>query len=287
MRVNEFTISLLEKLEADLLLLSQKETDEIRRIRKGSSLIIEAIAGLKVYVCKHPFADVAEEICFFKTLKPQFLSKLIYHQKVFAIHSNVPVADSDVIKKYYLHELEKIDDYYKRNSELLTYYKSQATSFDEMYFVRKEPDSWLLLNFDNYEADLNFTTIYDHKISKFIAYEMVSEYVKRCIASLNAANATAMEVSFKKQPVNWTGSKVSLVELLYALQSAGSCNNGTIDLKQLANHFEQTFNVDLGNYYRVFQEMRIRKLNRTTFLDQLKTRLTQRMDEADENPRFM
>ncbi len=86
--------------------------------------------------------------------------------------------------------------------------------------------------------------------------------------------------------INWTGSKVSLVELLYALQSAGSCNNGNIDLKQLAKHFECIFNIDLGNYYRVFQEMRIRKINRTTFLDHLKTRLVQRMDEADENPKF-
>ena len=80
--------------------------------------------------------------------------------------------------------------------------------------------------------------------------------------------------------------KSALVELLYALQSAGSCNNGDIDLKQLANHFEHLFNIDLGNYYRIFQEMRIRKMNRTTFLDQLKARLIQRMDETDETPKF-
>jgi hypothetical protein len=73
---------------------------------------------------------------------------------------------------------------------------------------------------------------------------------------------------------------------LYALQSAGSFNNGTVDLKELANHFQSYFNVDLGNYYRTFQDMRIRKINRTTFLDLLKGRLIQRMDETDENPKY-
>ena len=83
-----------------------------------------------------------------------------------------------------------------------------------------------------------------------------------------------------------TGSKVALIELLYALQRIGSCNYGKLDLKQLANHFENTFNVELGNSCRVFQEMRIRKTNRTTFLDQLKDRLIRRMDESEENPKF-
>ena len=76
--------------------------------------------------------------------------------------------------------------------------------------------------------------------------------------------------------------KVSLIELIYSLQTAGVINNGTADIKLLTNFFERTFQVDLGNVYNVFQEMRIRKKNRSSFLDQLKERLIQRMDEADE-----
>jgi hypothetical protein len=41
--------------------------------------------------------------------------------------------------------------------------------------------------------------------------------------------------------------------------------------------------VELGNYYNSFQEMRLRKKSRTTFLDQLTEKLVQRMNEADEN----
>ncbi|MDQ6815651.1 MAG: RteC domain-containing protein, partial [Bacteroidota bacterium] len=178
-------------------------------------------------------------------------------------------------------------DYFNTNHELVAYHRSQTTSFDEIYFSRKEPDSWLLMNVEDYETDLNFTTIYDHKISKIIAYELLSEFIKSMLAKLDIQHGlSGTENASNTANVSWTSSKVSLVELLYAVQSSGSCNNGKIDLKQLANHFEKIFNIDLGNYYRVFQEMRIRKINRTTFLDQLKERLIQRMDEADENPKF-
>ncbi len=77
-----------------------------------------------------------------------------------------------------------------------------------------------------------------------------------------------------------------LIDLLYAFRSRGSLNNGTIDVKDLAALFENTFNVKLGNFYRTFQEIRIHKNSRTTFLDKLKELLVRRMDESDENPKY-
>ena len=58
------------------------------------------------------------------------------------------------IKNYYLNELRKINDYINSNHEFVTYYRSQATSFDEIYFLRKDPDSWLLMNFEDYETEI-------------------------------------------------------------------------------------------------------------------------------------
>lgn len=48
---------------------------------------------------------------------------------------------------------------------------------------------------------------------------------------------------------------------------------------------EESFNVKVGNFYRVFQGQRIRKKSRTTFLDTLKENLIKRMDETDLNPK--
>ena len=287
MRVSEFAISLYEQMELSLSEINYKETPYLESSGMSSGIILNSISKLKAFVLDGEFMNKEEEINFFKHLKPKFYSKLIYHQKVTSIQSHLPLAPLNEIENYYLDELRKINDYMNKNHELVTYYRSMATSFDEIYFLKKEPDSWLLLNFEDYETDLDFTTIYDHKISKIIAFELLSKFIKSTLAKLEIQHdLSGGQKSLTQTNVSWTDSKVALVELLYALQSAGSCNNGTIDLKQLANHFEKIFNIDLGNYYRVFQEMRIRKISRTTFLDQLKDRLIQRMDKADENPKF-
>jgi hypothetical protein len=287
MRLDEFTSTLYDEMERKLTEISMRHSDFLQISRDSSASILQFISRLKMFLSDYKFTNHQEEIDFFKTIKPKFISKLIYHQKIFKIQSRLPVGTSKDIKNYYHKELKNISQYFNSNSDFFIYYRSNATSLDEVYFIRKEPDSWLLLNFEDYETDLNFTTIYDHKVSKIIAFELLSEFIKTSIDKLEIQSDTVGNKDpGNKQQINWTGSKVSLVELLYALQSTGSCNNGTIDLKQLANQLEHFFNIDLGNYYRVFQEMRIRKINRTTFLDQLKHHLIQRMDETDENPKF-
>jgi hypothetical protein len=60
-----------------------------------------------------------------------------------------------------------------------------------------------------------------------------------------------------------------LIELIYALQSTAVFNHGSADLKRVTAFFEATFQVDVGNVYNAFQEMRIRQKNRSSFLDLL------------------
>ena len=88
-----------------------------------------------------------------------------------------------------------------------------------------------------------------------------------------------MEPSFK---LKWTAPKVALTELLYALNSEGVFNNGTADLKDIAEFFEYIFEIDLGQYRRTFLEIRARKSDRTKFISSLNEALLKRMDNADD-----
>ena len=287
MRVEEFSNALFKELQEELSKINGNTGNIINSSKESSTLILEYLNKLKKFFDNYTFHDKAEEIHFFKNIKPKFISKLIYFQRLYKIQFHLPLGYLETVKNYYLKELEKINDFFKTNTEFYLYYKSGANSLDEIYFTRKEPDSWTLLNFEDYETDFLFTTIYDKKLAKILAFNLVSEFLKFEIEKLDTNNKDTDEDQLQKMnKINWTGPKVALVELLYALQSTGSFNNGTIDLKELANHFQLHFNVDLGNYYRMFQDMRIRKINRTSFLDSLKGRLIERMDEADENPKY-
>lgn len=286
MNLDDYTNSLYNKMEDNLSDVNVNEIDIRQRLKKSSRIILSSISNLKKFFGSYKFVDVNDEINFFKNIKPKFSSKLIFYQKAYEIQLYLPIGPLQDIKNYYFKELQRIDEYLNNNKELLSYYRSNSTLFDEIYFVRKKPDSWLLLSLDDFEPDLDFTSFYDHKISKIIAFDALSEFIKESIKKLDQKNETLKVDHNYIGDLIWTGSKVSLVELLYALQSTGSINNGAIGIKELANELQSLFNVDLGNYYRVFQEIRIRKSSRTSFMDQLKDHLVKRMDQSDENPKF-
>ena len=86
--------------------------------------------------------------------------------------------------------------------------------------------------------------------------------------------------------LKWTGSKAALVELIYALQTVGVFNNGDADVKLIATSFEELFDVQLGNYYDTFQQIRIRKVNQTKFLDLMKEKLVMRINDLNESQLF-
>jgi hypothetical protein len=81
--------------------------------------------------------------------------------------------------------------------------------------------------------------------------------------------------------MKWTGFKIELVELAYALHSISCINNGNIDVKEIIEAFSKLFNIELDDFYRTYQDIRARKTERLKFLDKLKQSLQNRLDEAD------
>lgn len=86
--------------------------------------------------------------------------------------------------------------------------------------------------------------------------------------------------SYPKIRMTWTGDKVDLVELIYALVEAKCFNHGNVNIKEIVAYIEVVFNIDLGDYYDAFRKLRNRG-NRTAFLDSLIKYLKERMDKAD------
>lgn len=116
-----------------------------------------------------------------------------------------------------------------------------------------------------------------------MAYDMLIVYLQGEIdiltINMDELNTKPME---RPSKLFWTGSKTDLIELIYALHASNTINSGTVDIKELASHFEHFYNVDLGNYYHTFIEIRSRKTGRTKFLDKLIEMLKQRMEALDE-----
>ena len=85
-----------------------------------------------------------------------------------------------------------------------------------------------------------------------------------------------------KGGIIWTGKKVALIELIYALFIDGAYNNGNADLTDIVKSFEIAFQIDLGNFSRTFSEIKARKMNRIKYMEVLTDKLSAKMDESDD-----
>ena len=274
--------NLLEELEEKLNSISLDQTDLLKRAEQSLCLCASYVENLKAQVLAEGFKSKSAEIEFFKRVKPQYVSRLIYHAEVYRIEMHKPAGSNKVLRKYFFKELEKLNEFYECNREFYQYYRLGLTMLDKVFFTRGKQINPLLWDYSLFDTDNRFSTSHDGKVSRILANDRLDIYLKAKLDEIEkGAEQPMMSPMLPKNKLKWTGSKTALIELIYALHSAGVFNQATSDIKDIAGYFEQVFDVSLGNYYRTYQEILLRKSGFTNFLDQLKDKLLQRIREAD------
>ena len=263
------------KLETAIQELEIETDCPIKRIEAVIHHIIQSLADLKDFVLKNDFKNTEEEIHFFKYQKPIIVSKLIYYNAVYKIETKKPYGEKQ-IKKFLNKELNKLKKFFDSNIDFYKYYRSGNSFLDENFFIRGKHDIRLWLDTFYFEADHRFSTSHDYKVAKILANDLIQVYLEDQLNNKHYKKANS------KSPLSWTGSKTALTELIYALYAQGVFNNGNTDIKLIAKTFESTFNIDLGDFYHTFMELKARKINRTKFLDILCEALIKKMDEQNE-----
>ena len=265
----------LKRLEVDKLLI-------LKQAEQSIYLINQSLIELKEHVRKNKFPSQSDEILFFKELKPSIYSKLIYNIKVFNIESKRPNGSDKSQKKYLVNELNKLEKYFSENLEFYQYMRNNMVFLDDKYFVRGKLDIRLHVDTFIYDADQDFSTSHDYKASKILANDLLSVYLKSELSVLERKEyVTNKNISIPKGKYTWTDSKIALTEFIYAIHSVRSINCGNIDIKELASLMESFFNIDLGDYYRDYLQIKGRQ-HPTKYLDSLKAALIKRMEEQDE-----
>lgn len=272
----------ISEFEAKLESLESCTEDILYRAETGMAYSERWIKILRNEVDQNGFDSIQEEIFFFKHIKPQIFSKLIYYVKLFNIESKRPRSSSKFQIKYLNDQINKLQVFFNDNLEFYHYYRRGATSLDEQYFLRGKSDLRTTTDFYNFYVDEDFSTCQDGTVATIMAYDMLIVYLQQEIAKLENYNDN-QNISLMKDSSKlfWTGNKTELIELIYALQSSGAINSGTADIKEMATLFEQVFNIDLGNYYHTFIEIRARKGSKTKFIDKLEEALIRRFEESD------
>ncbi|HNP94099.1 MAG TPA: RteC domain-containing protein [Cyclobacteriaceae bacterium] len=246
----------LANLHKKLELIHRDHRDPLLKARASYELTKEITTQL---VRTNPVGK--DRVNFNKIIFPKFLSLLIYYHNEIVIRSGEPVGKPRQKIKYFNRLIKKIQSFYSEHSHLISYCRSGSIEQDQVLFDHDFHDQILL--------DANPVYIW----SKYLANQKLTALIFKELEKLNGQQEPSQ--------LSWTAPKTSLIELMYALHANKVFNDGEADLKLIANALEQQFSVSLGNYYRVFQDIRQRKMNQTVFLDQLKEKFLQRVHELE------
>jgi hypothetical protein len=231
--LNPKTSKLLSDLNEQLNFIDLEIENQLNRCEKAIEIIIKAIDSLKEITKKTNFKSQDEEVHFFKETKPQFLSKFIYYNAIYKIETRKTYGGDRAVKKYYNNELLKLKRYFENNIDFYRYHRTSSTYLDYKYYVRGKFDIKLALDSYYIETDHTFATSHDYKVAKIIANDLIELYIEDKLLTMNNKEVKEKSQLNHNLKLNWTGSKVALTELLYALHSSGEFNNGATDLKDI------------------------------------------------------
>lgn len=270
--MDKFYNETLHKLETSINEFEIESDHSIQRIETIIELIVNSLSEVKEYVLKNGFMNSDIEIHFFKHQKPTIVAKLIYYNAIYKIETKKP-NDTKAIRKYLNEELRKLKRYFDNNLEFCKYYRTNNTYIDEKLFLRGRHDLKLTLDTVYFEADHRFSTSHDYKVAKIIANDLIQVYIE------DQLNNNNQQKSLYQSSLKWAESKTALTELIYALHSQGAFGNA--DIIVIAKTFESTFNINLGDFYHTFMELKSRKINRTKFIDSLRETLIKKMNDQE------
>ena len=254
-------------------------TDVLQQARQSSVICRAYLLQLKKLVRRHRFMNKAEEIEFFKTLKPPFTARLMYYSKLFSLHAGWPAGSEQAQQQYIESQLQQLNQFFHIHQAFYHYYRGGYTNLDGIYFTRGNEHLQVMPGFIHTDADPSFSTGYDYLVACILCNDLLQQYLQT-IKALPAPNSITGKNS-PPSPLQWSGQKAELAELVYALHIQGVFNFGRISVNEIAGFLAGIFKVSSFDCYRTYCELRRRKNGRTKFLDKLREDLQSYMEGQD------
>lgn len=277
----------LEKLEFNFYSELQNILEaKNNNIRSALELSQRYLIDLKNEIINRGFKKPQDEIDCFKSIKPKLHSEVIYFRGILIAQQNLPLGSNEIKINYLNNHLARFHVFFEENKEFIRYSRSELTFLDDHFFIREKAQTHRTYEDDFAEVDFRWNTGYDIILAKCMAFEKLEHQIMHELFRIQHMEETEftpiIPQTNSKKVLKWTESKTSLVELIYALHSASALNNGQTDLKTITEVLQDLFQIELGDHYKIYHELKSRKIQRTKFLNNLTETLNRRMEAEDE-----
>ena len=243
------------------------------------ALCQQSLNKLQDTVTRQAFHGAEDEGHYYKQVKPFFVSRVIFYSRAYDIEVGRPGSGKKDIKNYLRKNLAHVRSVFTENQFIYRYLRSGSTFLDDRLFISPAAGSTPSPLGLDIPSELAFPLGFDRVVSRIRAAELLEKHLEGQLEELLRPGLAGTQAA---PHITWTDSKTGLIELAYALQSAGVLNNGKIDLKEIVDCLSAMFNTQLGNYPRTFQEILARKTGYTNLIDKLRDKLLLRIQKIED-----
>ncbi len=273
------------KLIADFNLkivdLKSETNFDLKYAIEGIQLCRHTLNELNVLIDRNGFGSATEEIYFFKEVKVQPLSYLVYFNEIRLCILSMPKLGVKDKLSYLNKKVRKINKFFVKNLDFVQYMEQEHDYMDLKYFTRKNNVIPLNALPDAIYYNPDYSTAHDVLLAKIKGLNEFTVYLRELIKTIKYEARQAANHRNKGRQLVWTESKVALAELIYALYTSDAINNGKEGIKGISTAFEEVFNVKLDNIYKTYSEIKMRKGSKSKFLEELTTSLNHKIENDD------
>lgn len=265
---------LFSELEIKLAELKQNQCEISEQANNAILLVEEYINLIQDKLLTYQFSSSESEIDFFKLHYVKLYQYYFYYKTIISIENEKFL--KCLTKKqeidFYSNCLTRLNTIHDEEVNVLREFHALFNKQQKKLFLRKHY-RWRRKNLLNAVNETFVTNSITLALAKRNSIEDVTNYIDNKITGIKSKENRL------KTNLKWTGSKVLLMELIYALFLVGIINNGKVELTELVTFFENTFDIDLNNHNNIIQDIKARKTNRTKFLDMMKSSLTLKFED--------
>lgn len=267
----EYFLTKLKTLCTEIEELNQSEINIQDQADKATKMISKTLTSFRTKIRREGFASQENEIHFFKYVKPRASSYITFYSILSEIETQKLIYAQSDIQNLIDKKKRMFQHILKEHIEFVKYYRSGMTHLDRSYFLRSNELKMFARHHTNQLQDPEFNTSHDRIASDIMAFDLFKNHI-----SLKPHQAIKSSSQLK-----WTGSKLDLVELIYALNGSGALNSGNADLNEISSALEETFQIKIGDLYRAFHDISNRKKEQIKFVNRLEDELRRKIDELE------
>lgn len=263
-------------LSESLAAILKDDRQPIQRAQQAMYRSQEALDTLKETLQRFSFSTLPEQITYYKEVEPFFVSRVIFFTRVVCLEAGRPPGDRATVEGHLQKEWQYIRDFHAEHRFLYRYIRAGETWLDEKLFIPSSGQFVVLPESELHDSLLHGAS---GTVARLYSLDLMQDYLHRAEEELSGPHDPKQR---NIANLTWTDSKSALIELAYAIQSAGSLNDRKASLREIIEGLEAAFHIDLGHYPRVFQEILSRKTGYTTYIDRLREKLLLRIKLIEE-----